>query len=622
MKRYYHLMYKVHGRAWPGSVAVVAVRGAAREGSSPEGVRSERLVSWHICCLRKRGEAYERVATISGRARARFWQELYRYARHGGTTWVYSYGCPRVWALLGLWEEIESERFYFYGRDGAALPLDELSGVRSRASLPDDGAAARAVPGLRRQHQGYLVLEDPPCVARLKPAGQPGWVQWVDTRNYGCTFNEGPDRPAARAGLVADWFCAFHRAAQDYNLGSLQATAGSQALHAFRHGYLNGSVYVHCTKPVLDLEDRSFYGGRAECFRIGYQARPSWHLDYRSQYAAVCATTLLPARLIAHGPLGSLVDLWRALCSGGVIADVTLLTDEAAYPFRRERRSDVLFPTGRFRTVLAGPELTDAWQRGRVVEAHYAAVYQLTPCLVHYARSLYRLRCEAEKQENRGLAMLAKRLLVSLPGKLGQRNRFWEPAPDVWTTEPYCEWPYRDEAGQWLRMRSIAWVVHRERSTGFAADAVPAIAAWITSEGRRRLLESVRTAGRAHVLYVDTDSLMVDEAGYYSLAPAEFSATAHLGQLYRKSGPVSIEIRGVKHYVENGQLTCAGLPAGTYCDAGDGRHYWYAESPAKAVKEKHRPSADAVLKPYLRAGPYQHGVVGADGVVTPFHLEE
>jgi len=30
--------------------------------------------------------------------------------------------------------------------------------------------------GLRERRMGYLVLEDPPNIANLRPAGQPGWI--------------------------------------------------------------------------------------------------------------------------------------------------------------------------------------------------------------------------------------------------------------------------------------------------------------------------------------------------------------------------------------------------------------------------------------------------------------
>lgn len=622
MKRYPHYLYPAKGGRWPGQVAVVAVSGAWQDETSAQSVRHENLVSWHVCCLRKRSGRYWIAATYAGVQPREFWRIVYDYAQHGGSTWLFSDQCPRVWALLRLWQEIESERLRLFGNDPGRdyVDSDQLSGVRSRASLPPTGAGAEPVPGVRGQPPGYLVLEDPPCIARLGVAGQPGWFQWVDSRNYGVDPARTAAQPAEQARELAEWFMAFHQAAKTYYLGSLQATAGSQAMHAFRNYYLKDTIYVHCERATLELEGRAYYGGRAEAFGIGHIDTPLYHVDFRAQYGAVCADTQLPVRLGAYHSSGGGPEADRALRSGAAIADVTVCTEEPAYPL--ERDGVVIWPVGTFRTVLAGPELDDALHLRRVRSCHAVAEYELEPALAHYAQALYRLRCQAEASGNAAIASLAKRLLVSLPGKLGQRSRYWENAPDVWLDEPYAEWWGKNEAQEWNRYRSIAWTVHREVCAGWAADSVPAVAAWITSEARMRLLRAIRIAGWQHVFYCDTDSLFLDQIGYDRLAVADSAVSAGLGELYRKGGPHRVEIRGVKYYVEDDSVTCAGLPAGQYADAGDGRHYWYRQSPARSVKGRERPGTESVLLSYGRADSYRHGIVGPDGRVTPIRLEE
>jgi hypothetical protein len=298
---------------------------------------------------------------------------------------------------------------------------------------------------------------------------------------------------------------------------------------------------------------------------------------------------------------------------------VTVRTPEPAYPLRRGR--EVIYPTGVFRTVLAGPELTDALERNRIATWHALAVYEAEPILVEYMRSIYRLRCEAEAHENRALADTAKRLLVCLVGKFGQRSWYWEPVWVDYVQAPYCEWHGKNEKGEIVRYRSVAWNTEREVPGGFAPDAVVSVAAWITSEARRVLLAAIRIAGWEHVFYVDTDALIVDQIGLERLRADGWIRPGQLGKLSVKSGPCRVEIRGIKYYVVDGAVTCAGLPKGVCMDAGDGRHYWYRQSPAASVRKGQQPSALATLGTYQRTPEYRHGVVGPDGRVTPIHEE-
>jgi DNA polymerase type B, organellar and viral len=620
-KRYPHYLYTARGGRWPTEVVIVGVTGAFTEERPGSRVRGEVLLGWHARCLRKREGVYGLVCTWSGRTVSGFWETLSRHVRHGGTVWVISHHCPRVWALLGLWAQLEGGEWYVHRRRSRLPSLENLPmrGLRPDSDGTDTVPAPTTLSPMPQYQSGLLVLEDPPCIIRMHRAGRPGSVCWVDTRNYAVAVPEalgpGPDA----VSYCASWFLNFHQAAQDYHLGSLQATAGSQAMHAFLYNYKKGMVYVHNQRQSLELEGRSYYGGRCEVFRFGSGDSALWHLDFRSQYAAVGATQFVPVRLCDYLSYPGGSEASRLSRQGAVIADVTVQTPEPAYPLRRGR--EVIFPTGRFRTTLAGPELNDALERDRIVQWHALATYEAEPALTEYMRAVYRLRCQAEALSDKALAATAKQLLVSLVGKFGQRSWYWEPVWIDYVQAPYCEWHGRNEKGEIVRYRSVAWNTEREVPGGFAPNAVVSVAAWITSEARRVLLTAIRVAGWEHVHYVDTDALIVDRIGLGRLQLDGWVRPGQLGKLSVKSGPCKVEIRGIKYYVVDGQVTCAGLPKGVCTDAGDGRHYWYRQSPAAAVRSGQQPAATTTLGTYQRAPAYRHGVVGDDGKVTPFHLE-
>jgi hypothetical protein len=98
--------------------------------------------------------------------------------------------------------------------------------------------------------------------------------------------------------------------------------------------------------------------------------------------------------------------------------------------------------------------------------------------------------------------------------------------------------------------------------------------------------------------------------------------SGELGALELRGGPCTYDIRGVKYYVENGRVTCSGLPKGQCVDAGDGLHYWYHAHAGEQAKSGTTPVAQRVLREYQRDAPYHHGVVMEDGRVEPIRIGE
>ncbi|KKL46883.1 hypothetical protein LCGC14_2341130, partial [marine sediment metagenome] len=75
------------------------------------------------------------------------------------------------------------------------------------------------------------------------------------------------------------------------------------------------------------------------------------------------------------------------------------------------------------------------------------------------------------------------------------------------------------ETGERYRMRQLAGVIEQHWIEGESALSHPAIAAHVTGYGRRLLWSLIRRAGLGTVLYCDTDSVLVNQAGYDRLEP-------------------------------------------------------------------------------------------------------
>lgn len=620
--RYRHYVRAAKRQLWPSAIVCVDCVGSLSQADQSAKRKTESLVSWHAVCLSRKGERYGVTRCVSGRERSDWWRVLAEQCASTRNTWLVSYRCSRVWALLGLWEELEDERWTVTGTNSR---MDTASGTTSAGGS-----------------MGYLVIEDTPNIARIKPVGAKHWCQWIDSRNHGVEVASerlaGPDT----ASWLAEQFRQLTSALVDYRLGALQVTTGSQAMHGWRTGYLSHGVYCHADEGAGNLERAGYFGGRCECFRIGAIAPAVHHLDYRSAYAAICERAPVPIRLVCrvHNPCEA--DATRALERGESIATVALETTEPAYPYRRGNRvtqlspdsaashaigasnggTDIIYPVGRFYTTLCGPELTDAYRHNRIRKVIEYATYELAPALSAFASAVYSLRLQAERADNAGLANWAKRLLVALPGKFAQRQRRWVYAPEHSTDVFYGEWFGSDKDGCPCRYRAIAGQVYRDEIGGWGTESVPAIAGWVTSEARLKLLAAIRVAGWGDTYYCDTDSIMVSDSGLQRLVAHGDVRHGVLGYLYPKTDRSAVALYGAKHYVEDERTVCAGLPRGAVHSADGGSTYWRNVSPTDRIVKGMRPDAEQQKVSYNYHAPYRGGIVDTDGHVMPFVLEE
>jgi hypothetical protein len=488
----------------------------------------------------------------------------------------------------------------------------------------------------------YCVLEDPPTVVLCRVRGKPGLLKWLDTRNYGITH----PLPSLRVGGEPRKLVQTVRGVTDAlsvaGLGALQNTAGSQAWYSFKRKHMGTSMLIHTHRAALDLERAAYVGGRCECRRIGPLPPPVYHLDYRGLYGWVMREHALPVRLRGYSG-DSFANLPGSVGPAApLIAEVLVRTDEPAYPAVRQASPSgapvamapgdplptnrtgcaVYYPVGRFRAALCGPELNDALARDRVERCYRWAAYDMEPALAGYARDLLRLREVAEDEGRKDLAAFWKAMLNCLPGKLGQVGRAWVDAPPRPDEGPYATWYAPGPDGHPVRYRSLAWHVQREEITGETEESIPAMAAWITSAGRMRLLQAIREAGWENVYYCDTDAVVTGPWGYHALSEGGLTAEREPGKLRLLGRHASAALHGIKHYTLDGRTVQAGVPLPGPEEGPGEQGPWVRERLNRAAGERRRPVVRLARSDVRRAGAYAHGSVGASGKVEPWRLWE
>ena len=644
MKRYPHFLSQCTGDCHPGRIVGLAVESTAERIAGEEVVARERLIRWCAAGWARTSKSDNVYWEREGVTPESAWDAITYALKRGGQTWVVSACACRTWGLLGLWDMLEEgsvqldRHKQLGGKDrGRTGPVSGLQGTGDcvgseqeqggsagvRELLQGQGAERlcdRSSGGCDWDGAASPVLEDPPTVLRIRRAGMPGTIIVVDTRNWGID----PPFPRMEAPLEARWardtLMRLDGLLRSQHWGSLCCSSGAQAWRMWRHAYADQPCYVHRNAVALELEGVSYYGGRCEARRIGPVEGPVYHLDFRSMYTSICARSGVPCLLGKVATATRPDDLISGQRGVHCIAEVMVSTAEPAYPKRTD--NGIIYPVGRFWTTLAGPELADAAGRDRVLRIGRVAYYAMRPALQDFAQAVLAQLAQAREEGDRELEQALKRLGVSLVGRLGQRGYDWKPAKPSCTEPLWGEWWRLNADGQLVKRRAVAGYVWEEERSDWAPESCPAIAAWVCSEGRMKLLRAIRQAGWHNVIYYDTDSLIVTEEGFRWLWLARMVRENVPGELRFQGRHEQCEIRGIKDYVLDGKHKCSGLPKGEILESQLPHYYWYVQHARGQISDGHKPVVDLILQSYARQEVYQHGIVRADGTVDPIALGE
>jgi hypothetical protein len=299
-----------------------------------------------------------------------------------------------------------------------------------------------------------------------------------------------------------------------------------------------------------------------------------------------------------------------------VVARCQVTTEEPVYPVEHE--SKLLFPVGEFETVLTTPELAHALARGRVKEITEIALYESAPIFWDYVHELYELRLAAARSDNAVLEWQCKRMLNALYGKFGQRGRVYETVaqnPDL----GIGTWTEIDaETGEIRNLRQFGGLIQEQKTEGEGRDSHPAIAAHVTAHGRIALWEWMTRAGKGHVYYVDTDSLLVDAVGADRLASGVDKSA--LGKLKREGVFAAGHLYGLKDYRLGDIVRTKGVrAAAVWIDANTvEQEHWSTLVGLLRKGDLSAPIVEQRVKHLRRI--YTKGCVQSDGSIHPLRL--
>jgi hypothetical protein len=406
------------------------------------------------------------------------------------------------------------------------------------------------------------------------------------------------------------------RLLDDWDLGNFAITLPAQALTAFRHRFMSHKIFIDAHEEALALSRSAYKGGRVECFKLGRFSEMLYQVDVNSEYAYIMRDNRFPSKLVGFYRQPTMKLLGKWLSEYGVVATVTVNTDQPVYHYYQENR--LMFPIGTFTTTLTTPELLYGVERGHIQQVHVVALYEMEPLFTKYIRFFFKQRRNAKVTGNLPNELICKLFLNSFYGKWGQNGRKWVETAHT-DIAGFGVWNVMDaRTHTTTRVRQVGKLVQTLEESGESMESHPAIAAHITAHARMYLWSLIIMSGRENVYYVDTDSLIVNEQGFENLTPLRHDVK--LGALKLEHKGDDVEIRGLKDYTIEQLIKIKGVrPKAKLVGPGKYEQVQFRGMAGMlADGDGERVLIREVVKTLTRN--YTKGTVTESGLVIPFEL--
>lgn len=352
---------------------------------------------------------------------------------------------------------------------------------------------------------------------------------------------------------IMDWWDAN-------DMGRWQWTGPGCGWTAFRHKFLDSKVLMDPEPSRLALERRAIYGGRREAWRIGDLGPGKYaDLDFEAAYPTIASCTPLPRRPIARVRRMTR-EAYAALPEDlGVLSECVVTTDVPVVPCRHG--GHVLYPVGKFTTVLSSPDIDGAIAAGATVDLGDTIIYQLEPYLAAWGKWVIGVVDGSGEQVPAVVRMWVRhtgRTVVGRWAMHAQRTEDWGDAAWPWFhAEPGtdldtgCEVVDLHACGRHFRIIRDAE----------PENVFPAVTAYVEGTCRQLLHQAIQACPPGTVVQCDTDGFMLslqgvvaedaraDERGRTG-APASAARALEGPPVPVQAGPLRIRVKGLYERAE------------------------------------------------------------------------
>lgn len=341
--------------------------------------------------------------------------------------------------------------------------------------------------------------------------------------------------------------------------GNWQMTGSSQSWAHWRHSYYTEKVLIHHDTEAISAERRALLTGRAEAWRWGRNATdPVYEYDWANAYPRVAKDNDVPTRLLGTTQKVSattLPKLWRRYA---ILADVEVTTSAPIVPTHTD--NGILWPVGTFQTTLWDPELRLLVDSGAQIRVCRCWIYEKAPALKDWAEWILNGIHSDQVRELRWLPIVLKHWSRSLIGRFAMRYQTWEHLGTLPTNEIRIGTLVDRDTGITTDTMQLGQEFYTLGEFQEAPNSCPQITGYIMSEQRAKLWRVIAEIGAGNVLYMDTDSLMVNPVGARSID--SHRGSGDYDGLILKARHRGWEIYGPRACIFGGDMHFSGLPRG------------------------------------------------------------
>lgn len=303
------------------------------------------------------------------------------------------------------------------------------------------------------------------------------------------------------------------------DLGNWQPTGAGMAYATWRHKFLSHKVLVHDDEDAIAAERAAMHTGRAEAWRHGEIKDGRYtEVDLRNAYIRICADTELPCKLRMHTGTLAISQYQKLSHSSRLLCKALVETSQPVVPTQAEGRT--LWPIGRFETWLWDAEIDLLLEEGQYVKIKECYVYTRSPILQDWARWVLAMLAPPNEDVSPVVRTWLKHCSRALIGRIALRTPSWEQFGENPSGETGISYMQDTDTGITHRLMHVGdrTLIETERREG--RDSLPQVTGYIMSVCRARLWAAMRAAELPNLAHVDTDSMILSQAGLQALRAA------------------------------------------------------------------------------------------------------
>lgn len=341
------------------------------------------------------------------------------------------------------------------------------------------------------------------------------------------------------------------------DMGNWQMTGAGQAYAAFRHRWMKHKILVHDDIAALRAERRAMWTGRCEAYWHGTLLRQVVHeWDLPTAYARIARDVSIPVHLV--GPMPETYDWRSALDSDRVALLAACTVDTSAPVVPTEHDGRILWPTGRFETVLWDVEIRAALDVGATVTVHSGWLYRTRPVLKEWAEWILAQVAAPDAEVPAWQKVIARHWGHAAIGRFAMQYTLWEELARTSTVDTLRAICHDTETGETYDIMQAGRVLWREAGLQDWSQSCAAITGYVQAVCRVRLWDILQAMPFEARLYCDTDSILVTDRWKSTMEEIAASPIGHGLRLKRSWDGMSIY--GPRQIVTGEQVRISGVP--------------------------------------------------------------